>query len=131
MRSLLIKTETIETNKNFIEEVICDDPLILAHNPYPREALIKHHKYHKKQYLLEKYRFQEKEINFFIHPDDLLNIKSFLEDQIRQAMAKTGYDDARRFQQIKESYGDKFSKLLVKGVEDPLAKQQLKRMLDF
>ena len=127
-KGLLIKVKPIEADERFIEEIVCENPFIALYEP---NAPVEPIKYQRNRYLLEKYRTEECEFKFFISPDNLETVKSFLEQQIRQAMDKTGYEDARRFRQIEEGYGKTFSDLLVKGAKDDQAKQQLKRMLDF
>lgn len=128
MQGLLIKANMINTRSDFIEEIICDDPFVGLYNP---DLPINPPSYQRKRYMLEKYQASGLEIKFFLEAGDAQLIKSFLENSIYEAMANTGYEDAKRFRQIKEDYGEEFSDLLVAKSKDPDVKQQLKRMLDF
>ncbi len=130
MQGLLIKANMIDARADFIEEITCEDPFVALYNP---DLPITPPSYQCKRYILEKYQDRDKnlDIHFFIEADDFRLIKSFLESNIYEAMRATGYEDARRFRQIKEDYGEEFSDLLVKRSKDPVVKQQLMRMLDF
>jgi len=128
MQGLLIKANMIDVRADFIEEIICEDPFVALYNP---DLPITPPSYQRKRYILEKYQNKDLNIKFFITADDSKLIKAFLESNIYEAMRATGYEDARRFRQIKEDYGKEFSDLLVEKSKDPIIKQQLKRMLDF
>jgi len=125
---LLIEAKIIDAKQEVIEMASINQTSFLR-GPY--EALLSIPKYQNRQFSRMKYQYEDCEFNFFLEKDNKETVKVFLENSIQEAMSKTGYEDARRFRQIKENYGEQLSNLLTKKKDDPIVKQQLLRMLDF
>ena len=128
IKGLLIDAKVIDIDKEVIEMASVDMPSFLDTR---NTVLLSGPKYRNKQYSRIKYRDGDCKFNFFLDKENEEAVKVFLEQAVQEVMIKTGYEDAKRFRQIKENYGTEISDLLVKKKDDPTVKQQLKRMLDF